>query len=130
MFIASFKLAVSSPHPGLALQQALFDNLERSSMFATVAGVRLCANGELHYFNLGHPPIFIVCSGKVEALRATAPPMGTFPLSDITLQTRQLHPGDLICLYSDGVSEAKRFEGDTFSSFLNLSASSRQSLLR
>lgn len=117
MFVASFRLAASQTNPVLALEQALSADLERSSMFATIAAARLDEDGGLYYFNLGHPPILIIRPGEVEELWATATPMGTFPLADVRSQKCQLQPGDLVCLYSDGAIEAKRFVGNAVELF-------------
>lgn len=117
MFAVSFKLATVLPNPILELERALFAELEESNMFATLAAVRLDTDGGLYYFNLGHPPILIIRSGEVEELSATDLPIGIFPIVNLSLQKRQLLPGDLVCLYSDGVNEANHMVDNTLEFF-------------
>ena len=112
MFVAALKLALRLPDPIKALEHALYDELERAQAFTTLAAVELGADGWLNYFNLGHPPALVRRStGQVESLGAGAPPVGTFKLDTYPVQTVRLRPGDLLCLYTDGLIEAERNSG-------------------
>lgn len=112
MFVAALKLALRSPNPVKALEHALFEELERAQAFTTLAAVELGADGWLNYLNLGHPPALVRrAEDQVTALGAGAPPVGTFKLSTSPIQTVRLSPGDLVCLYSDGLIEAERESG-------------------
>ena len=71
--------------------------------------------GEMEYANAGHnAPVIARQSGKVELLTAGGPVLGILP--DITYSggRTRLEPGDLLVMYSDGVSEALNAEGDEF----------------
>jgi sigma-B regulation protein RsbU (phosphoserine phosphatase) len=61
----------------------------------------------LHYVNAGHnPPMLIRRSGHATWLEADAPPVGFFADTVYRMRTVQLHPGDLIVAWTDGVVEA------------------------
>jgi sigma-B regulation protein RsbU (phosphoserine phosphatase) len=61
----------------------------------------------LHYVNAGHnPPMVIRPNGSIVWLETGGAPVGLFPDSTYEEGTVQLHPGDLIVAYTDGVVEA------------------------
>ncbi|HEX4959221.1 MAG TPA: SpoIIE family protein phosphatase [Thermoanaerobaculia bacterium] len=64
--------------------------------------------GVLHYMNAGHNPgILLRRDGSVDPLGAGGLPLGLMP--DARFQSRALNvePGDLLCIYSDGITEAE-----------------------
>jgi phosphoserine phosphatase RsbU/P len=72
------------------------------------------AERTLTYVNCGHnPPILLRNSGTVELLEATALMVGLFEKWDCTVARTTIAPGDLLAMYSDGVTEASR-ENDEF----------------
>ena len=65
----------------------------------------------LRYVNCGHnPPMLLRADGSVEWLGATAMVLGLFDQWDCTVDERQLHPGDVLVIYTDGISEASEGE--------------------
>jgi sigma-B regulation protein RsbU (phosphoserine phosphatase) len=80
-----------------------------SAMFVTVfCGIFSIKTGELHYSNAGHnPPVLLHTSGRAEWLVL---PEGFMlgPFEDSRYETRKmiLAPGDMLILYTDGVTEA------------------------
>jgi serine phosphatase RsbU (regulator of sigma subunit) len=65
----------------------------------------------LHYVNCGHnPPLILRASGEVEWLEATATVLGLFEEWDCTVAERQMFPGDVLVIYTDGISEAAEGE--------------------
>ena len=65
--------------------------------------------GVFRYANAGHPRTFLRrSSGEVEHLADGAPPMGVFPEARAKVGETELHPDDLLLLYTDGVIEARR----------------------
>jgi hypothetical protein len=86
------------------------------SRFATAAIARLNLDtGQLRWVNAGHPPPMIVREGAL--LRTGSCP----PHPPLGLQTRatdvcetQLHLGDRVVLYTDGIVEARSPEGEFF----------------
>jgi sigma-B regulation protein RsbU (phosphoserine phosphatase) len=63
--------------------------------------------GNLAFANAGHnPPIVVRTSGEVEMLDGGGPVLGVLAIAPYSEQQAQLGPGDLLVVYSDGVTEA------------------------
>lgn len=62
--------------------------------------------GILIYSNAGHNPPFLLKGTQVEYLRNGGPILGPTPDASYVRGFAKLDPGDLICLYSDGIIEA------------------------
>jgi sigma-B regulation protein RsbU (phosphoserine phosphatase) len=62
--------------------------------------------GILIYSNAGHNPPFLLKGNRVEYLRNGGPVFGPTPDATYTRGFAKLDPGDLLCLYSDGIVEA------------------------
>jgi phosphoserine phosphatase RsbU/P len=80
------------------------------NMFATLFfGSLDPSNGQLAYINAGHNPPFVVGrDGTVKAaLKGTGPAVGMFPATDFRIEHAQIEPGDVLYLYTDGVTEAR-----------------------
>jgi len=72
-------------------------------------------SGDIAFCNAGHNPPFLVrASGAIEQLEGGGPVLGILP--NMTYQRRQIRmePGDLLVLYSDGVTEAANPAGEEF----------------
>ena len=73
------------------------------------------ATGELAYANAGHnPPILVRASGEAEMLSGGGPVLGILPIAPYSEMHAQLEHGDMIVLYSDGVTEANNPEYEEF----------------
>jgi len=71
--------------------------------------------GEMEYSNAGHnAPVVARQSGRVELLTAGGPVLGILPNISYSGGRTRLEPGDLLVMYSDGVSEAPNIKGDEF----------------
>jgi sigma-B regulation protein RsbU (phosphoserine phosphatase) len=73
------------------------------------------ATRRLRYANCGHnPPMLLRSNGAIERLQPTAPVVGL--LDDWTCETgdRDLSPGDMLLVFSDGVTEACDDRGEEF----------------
>ena len=83
----------------------------------------------LTYVNAGHPaPILLgSCSGQL--LQTGGPPLGIFPETEFEVGRLVLQPGDMIVLYSDGITEAGQGSGKEFGK-LRLEAAVTQRLKR
>ncbi len=69
----------------------------------------------LRYVNCGHnPPLLLRDNGCVERLEPTATVLGLFRDWTCCVAETQLHPGDLLCAYTDGVSEAAGSKDEQF----------------
>ena len=61
----------------------------------------------LTYANCGHnPPLLIRSDGSVERLKSTAMVVGLFDHWECTTRETRLEPGDVLTIFSDGVTEA------------------------
>ena len=73
------------------------------------------ATGELSYVNAGqNPPLLRRSTGQYEALRAGGMALGMFDHAEYQAGHAVLGPGDVIVMYSDGVTEAENVEGQPF----------------
>ena len=71
--------------------------------------------GELVYVNAGqNPPLVRRVDGTYERLRATGVALGMFEGSTFAAERTTLRPGELLVLYSDGITEAENPIGVPF----------------
>ncbi len=71
--------------------------------------------GVLSYTNAGHNPGLLVrAKGSSERLEGTGLPLGLFEASEYERAEVTLTPGDLVVLYTDGITEAANAEGEEF----------------
>ena len=65
--------------------------------------------------NAGHNPALLLrASGEHEELGATGLPLGLLPVDEYTREERALGPGDLVIMYTDGVTEAANPAGEEY----------------
>jgi serine phosphatase RsbU (regulator of sigma subunit) len=100
------------------LGAALNGVLERSGLdnrFATLFYAEISAgSSEVRYLNAGHNPALLVSGGTIEPLAASSLPLGMLPGMAYTQGTATLKPGDLLVLYSDGITEAMNASGEEY----------------
>jgi len=73
------------------------------------------ATGELAFANAGHnPPIVVRASGESQMLEGGGPVLGILPAAPYGELRERLGPGDMLVLYSDGVTEANNANFDEF----------------
>lgn len=71
--------------------------------------------GELAFLNAGHnPPLIVHASGTMEQLAAGGLPLGIMADADFREGRTTLNAGDVLVIYSDGVSEAVSPSGEEF----------------
>ena len=71
--------------------------------------------GSLSFLNAGHnPPLIVHAGGTMEQLAAGGLPLGIMPNADFREGRTRLHPGDVLVIYSDGVTEAVNPKGEEF----------------
>ena len=72
-------------------------------------------DGSLSYTNAGHnPPILVCCDGRVERLTEGGLLLGLFEHTRYQAAQAHLQDGDVLVLFSDGVTEASNEEGQDF----------------
>jgi sigma-B regulation protein RsbU (phosphoserine phosphatase) len=76
--------------------------------YATLfVGVYDDSTRRLTYVNCGHnPPMLLRADGSVDRLEATATVIGLFETWECAAREIQMHPADLLAIFSDGVTEA------------------------
>jgi sigma-B regulation protein RsbU (phosphoserine phosphatase) len=73
------------------------------------------ATGETVFANAGHnPPIVMRGSGETELLTNGGPPLGIVAMAPYAEQRVVLAPGEMLVVYSDGVTEATNANYDEF----------------
>ncbi len=73
------------------------------------------ASGRVTFANAGHnPPLLVRASGELEWLGATGMPLGLMPVGEYTEETVTLEPGDLLTIYTDGITEANSPDEEEF----------------
>ena len=79
-----------------------------TTKFVSLFYGELETGGILIYSNAGHNPPFVLRGGKsVEFLRNGGPVLGPTPDATYTRGFAQLAAGDLLCMYTDGIIEAR-----------------------
>jgi serine phosphatase RsbU (regulator of sigma subunit)/CHASE2 domain-containing sensor protein len=89
----------------------------REEMFTTLfCGVIDALSGTMTYCNCGHNPPLILRRGEstFEPLRNCGPPLGIMDGISYTPRSIALAPGDMVLLYTDGVTEAENAESAQF----------------
>ena len=84
--------------------------------YATLFFGRYCdATRRLHYVNCGHnPPILLRKTGTFERLEATATVLGLFPEWQCSVAETALQPGDILTIFTDGITETTDRDGSEF----------------
>jgi phosphoserine phosphatase RsbU/P len=87
-----------------------------SSRFITLFyGVYNPSTGALTYVNAGqNPPLIRRRDGRYERLGGTGVALGMFEGSLFGSVDTMLHPGEMLVMYSDGITEAENPDGDPF----------------
>ncbi len=76
------------------------------SRFVTLMLGSVAEDGRLTYCNGGHNPPFVIGRSGARRLETGGPVVGLLELASFAQETVQLDPGDVIVVFSDGVSEA------------------------
>jgi len=85
---------------------AIINRSKLASKFVSLFVGELETSGNILYVNAGHPPPFILhANGRTEYLREGGAVLGPFPDAAYLRGFAQLGPGDLLVLYTDGITE-------------------------
>jgi len=98
-----------------AVNRYLADNIP-ANRFVTLFYAELDPeSGSLAFLNAGHnPPLIVHSAGTVEQLASGGLPLGIKPDAEYREGRTQLQPGDVLVIYSDGVTEAVSPTGEEF----------------
>ncbi len=110
---------VEATHAFTRLNDHLCERSEEGQ-FVSVFCARLGADGRGEWISAGHPPAFLwrAADGSIELLGRTGVLLGALETDRFGIEFRaepvNLQPGDLLLVYSDGLTEAESACGELF----------------
>jgi len=97
------------------LDRTVAANFPRNRFVTLFYGILDPATGELTYCNAGHNPPFLVrADNSIERLTSCGTILGIFPEMAYEVKQSRLMPGDVLTLFSDGVTEECSPSGEEF----------------
>jgi serine phosphatase RsbU (regulator of sigma subunit) len=109
LFLSHARRSLSPAEVALAVHNGLLEVSTNDDMFVTVFyGVLNVRTGQMRFVRAGQdePLLFRAAGGPPEVLFADGRFLGMWPDLKLEELTVQLHPGDLLVAYSDGVTDA------------------------
>lgn len=85
-----------------------------SSQFATLVYGVLSPNGKFTYCNAGHNPPILLSQGRMVRLNTGGLVVGALPEATFEEEVVQMQEGELVCLFTDGLTEARNNDGEEF----------------
>ena len=106
--LKSFALQYLSPAElSTRLNRVLYSNIPLHKFITAFYGVVNIPRRTLTFTNAGHnPPLLMRANGECVRLEAGGSVLGAFPDLDYVQDEIELHPGDRVLLFTDGLSEA------------------------
>ncbi len=105
----------TAPEVVSQINQYIYDNTPSNRYITFFYSELNPKTHELTYVNAGHnPPLLVRASGQVEQLDVGGFPVGIMPFGTYEQVPVPLHPGDVMIVYSDGVTESVNEAGDEF----------------
>src|SRR5438270_8409211 len=97
-----------SPHISMAkVNYLLWESIERNQFITAFYGVLDASNRTLAYTNAGHnPPLLMNADGTAHFMERGGLPLGMFRNTRYYEYYQSIEPGQLLVLYTDGVTEA------------------------
>jgi sigma-B regulation protein RsbU (phosphoserine phosphatase) len=93
----------------------LWESIERNQFVTAFHAILDASNRTLSYSNAGHnPPLLINAKGEASVIEYGEQPLGMFPDTRYHQYHLLLEPGDVLVLYTDGVTEASNPDGVEF----------------
>jgi sigma-B regulation protein RsbU (phosphoserine phosphatase) len=84
-----------------------------ATKFVTLFLAEIDLSGAVMYCNAGHPPALLVTAGgSVKRLLTGGRLLGPIPDTSYQVGLERLSPGDLLFIYSDGITEARNPDSD------------------
>jgi len=99
------------------LNNFLFEDLDKSDYFITLFYLQYnCVTHQLSFANAGHPPPLLLSRGQTECRKLDAEGLILGVTQNVVFEekTVTLSAGDLILLYTDGLTEAENANGEFF----------------
>jgi sigma-B regulation protein RsbU (phosphoserine phosphatase) len=116
---ASLRVAIHigyAPHISMAkVNYFLWESIERNQFVTAFYGVLDASNKTLAYTNAGHnPPLILDKDGNARFIERGGLPLGMFRDTRYYEYYISIEPGQVIVLYTDGVTEAVNPEGEEY----------------
>ena len=116
---ASLQAAVPGMNDIVSLAGKLNDMLCRDSeshMFISFFfGILDRTRNEISFVNAGHnPPLLVDAAGRARELGGTGLCLGMFPSVNYGILTMQIQPGEILCLFTDGIVESRNPDKEEF----------------
>ena len=93
----------------------LWESIERNQFVTAFHGILDASNRTLSYSNAGHnPPLLLKANGETQIIEHGELPLGMFSGTRYHEYHLLIEPGDVLVLYTDGVTEALSPEGEEF----------------
>ncbi len=93
----------------------LWESIERNQFITAFYGILDASNRTLHYSNAGHnPPLLIDAQGATRFIEWGEQPLGMFRDTRYHEHYHTFRPGEIMVLYTDGVTEALSPNGEEF----------------
>jgi serine phosphatase RsbU (regulator of sigma subunit) len=107
-------LAFDQPEALLrSVNRLFYDNTSESAYASLFFAEYDDATRRLRYANCGHlSGLLLRRDGNVEQLESTSTLLGLFKEWDCSIREEELFPGDVLALYTDGVTEARNGQGE------------------
>jgi len=97
------------------LNDTVHGNSDSRTFISFFLGVLSRDKGEMSYVNAGHnPPLLLNADGEVRSLEATGPCLGMFPNMSYGTNTTEIRPGEVLCLFTDGIVEGRNEEDEEY----------------
>lgn len=98
-----------------AVNRLFYKNTESNHYATMFFGLYDDATRKLRYANCGHnPPLLLRREGAAERLMATATVLGAFENWECSIAEVELAPGDVLAIYTDGITEAANAAAEEF----------------
>ncbi|MGE5262992.1 MAG: SpoIIE family protein phosphatase [Acidobacteriota bacterium] len=115
--IRTMVIGKATPHEAIDRSNDVILTDAHSEMFVTVFLAELDpASGTVTYVNAGHNPPLLYCwaTGQVSTLKEHGIALGVIPNISIEEHQATLAEGDLLLMYTDGITEAMNAEDEEF----------------
>ncbi|MDM8566200.1 SpoIIE family protein phosphatase [Candidatus Halobeggiatoa sp. HSG11] len=107
-------LVPTPPHQVAAELNQIFQS-EDGLYFTLLYGVIEISSGLVSFTQAGHPqPLKRDAVAQVEYCGSNGFPIGLLPAADYETQQLWLMPGEMLLIYSDGVTDCQNLQGETF----------------
>ena len=105
-----------SPHVSMAkVNYLLWESIERNQFVTAFYGILDVTNRTLSYTNAGHnPPLLLTADGQHQFVERGSLPLGMFKDTRYHEYYQTIQPGEMLVLYTDGVTEAQNPKGEEY----------------